>query len=395
MKLFKQSVLRTIKLVIALSFIIAVSGVVGYLAATQLRTGRSNSTSAQQFTFEKLPDTSLQTFARRYDDEIVLVPLDPKHSPIKPFENNTQYRSGNGTSGFGSDTPQHSPDFEKVAFIDDQYNLWLMTADGEHRVQVTEGLKVRYISDWSPDSQKLLIYTTQDDLVARYTPDYQGDRQPALEPESIQQLERNFKASGFYLINIDKNTYEHLAFTDDAFFQTWINPNKLLFYVDTDVGMGQETLYVEFDVATYTADSKDFDLTLKDAFAPQFNFSDDGKKWAFNLKAGEDQQSIIFAEYPSIEGETVITGRFAESQLPKISPTGDALVYQRQFIVNEPDYTYLYKNGKTEQLGEGRPLFWIDNNHVVYMKYSRDSSPSYVVYKQNIENKEVVTLYER
>jgi TolB protein len=62
----------------------------------------------------------------------------------------------------GSFAPTWSPDGEKLLYISDEKDLWVMDADGKKQHQLMQDAKISYQPAWSPDGKQILFISRND-----------------------------------------------------------------------------------------------------------------------------------------------------------------------------------------------------------------------------------------
>lgn len=261
-----------------------------------------------------------------------------------------------GTSGLGESNPLSSPDLLYTAYIEKaSLNLFLLSNDTLEAKQITAGGGVRYISGWSPNSQKIIYYVQKDTITSQT----EGMGGP---PEKV-----NFSPkldSGFFLFNIDSGETKKLYPVE--YFEEFIDNDRLLVRTTDSYYKGH---LVVFDVNTFEANY----TFVKEEFgfgAGQFNFTPDGKKWVYLLSRNPTTDAnIIYTLFPAKEGEEVETGKWGELNFPVFSPSGTKIAYFKEGSVWVYNLTTKEKKGYIKAL---LTLLWINEGKLL----TRDYDPS-------------------
>lgn len=297
------------------------------------------------------------------DGQLFFIPISPG---IGSFSPNLQAAWGSGAYGLGTSDPTVSPDNQKIALIEaETSNLLLVTADGKQQVRVSNQIPVSYISGWSPDSKKLVVYANSPTIESLFVPE---GPVPEDAIPLIQQLPSNNSATGYYLVDLEKQEIKHLPYFNGLAFITWVDANKVLLNLEENGGKK----YVVFDFTNQEANSELLKGVLDPYFGEQISFNREGTIWAITLSptsllnASNSQSSIVLAPFPSIAGEVISTGQFAQVQQPIISPTGDKVVFQGYDVVNGPNFVYYFDGVETHKLFEGLPRKWVNNDSFIY-----------------------------
>lgn len=262
-----------------------------------------------------------------------------------------QIDGGGGGAGSGVTDPTPSPNLYYTTYIDRSTNdLWLVSNDTLEKRQITNDGHVSYISGWSPDS-KSVVYRN-DDI------NFQGIGSPQSQKYDPTLL------PGFHLFNIEtgKDTYLYPITS----FEKFIDNDNIMVRSNDE----PDIPYI-FNISGFKSDRD----RIKDTFGygtGQFNFSPDGKKWTFILSTHPtDDNSIVYADFPSKKGITIDSGGWTDTQWPIISPGQDKIVYQRQegFVAEgEPKFTvwiYDINSKNKKKYMDGSPETWAGNDKVI------------------------------
>ncbi len=283
---------------------------------------------------------------------------------LLPINGESPIITDNETAGMGGAlylgdvSPQSSPDLKKAAYISKDNQLKIISADGKSEIELPDNLLVSYISGWSPDSKKLIVYSQESSYI--------GGEGAATTP--TPRPATKYLPSGFYLLDLEKGEGKLLAELKGV--DKWINNEKVL-----TVTSGEKDQFAIFNIKTGHLDTSTLKGLFDQYFGVQTNFNHDGKLWALTLgNTGNDPSKpssslIVLAQFPKIEGITIDSGRWADVQMPKLSPNADNLIYiraERNSGEDEQDAIYLNQNSINTRLTKGYPLMWTDNNNFIY-----------------------------
>lgn len=325
--------------------------------------GKVVETSSQQpqiysvvASFTPLPEIELQSFPVSKEEKLVLVPL-PSYgqAPITTQIPNAGY---NALSNFGSTLPEPAPNFKKIAFIENGM-FGLISADGKHITRLPKELKAEYITAWSPDSKKLIVYSSKqslEDIFGGYGVDYNKQYDPQKLP------------GGFYLLDTEKGSITALEPINS--FVNWVGNEKILaLFSSQSYKEIPIEHYILFDLNTFKADAKILESKFEGYFGKQLSFSADGKKWAISLgntgnPQGASYSNIILADFPDTKGSVIDEGTWAEVQGPIISPDGRRIIY-----VNHRGGSFwettLWDGQSKKLLTSGSPHIWLNNDQFI------------------------------
>lgn len=335
-------------------FIISKTGIISFPNNDSSRMQQYENTSYSVLTFQPPQSTPSRSFPIVQDKTLVLLPIsDDIKTPVKT---SLEVMSGGRSIYQGGDDPTPSPDLHTTAFINTDGSLGLINAEGLNKLNLPNNLFVDYISGWSPDSKRLIVHSTSNDLSKTYN-GYGG-------PPTSMEFPMNRLPGGFYLVDVVNGKVTFLYPLSG--FVDWIDSNKVLAVVQLSYEPREQ--YIIFDTNNFLADYE----TLKDKFSKfefaWFSFDDSGKKWAISLgNTGNDQtkpsySDIILADFPAITGQTVDQGGWADVQLPNLSPSGKLLVY-----ANSGNLVIWDGTNKT-RVEDARFIMWINDNQFIYSK---------------------------
>lgn len=365
------------------------------ISSPKVQTPLNSEVDAIEISFPKLEISSFQSYpiAERFEVnskenniyKITLIPLKPMGKSIKT-DIETEVGSGNAMN-ININEPIPSPDFTVTAFIQNS-NLWLISADGKNKVKLPDNLKVNSIAGWSPDSRKLLIYSSPEDIETMFY--------GIGEPEGLVNFNLNRLPAGFYLVDLGGSMVRFLYPLTPGKFLGWINQEKLMFTLKDSI----EEKFLIFDINNFAADTKtmkNFVDTYKDVWAKDhMSFSRDGQKWVISLgDTGNDTtkpsfSQIIIADFPSPYGNIIDQGGWADFQSPFISPDGKNLVYTK----HEPPsgwHLIVWDGRDKRRIENSRFKAWVGSDSVIYAKRTNDTNYS-KYYLHNLTNAQETPL---
>lgn len=294
----------------------------------------------------------------------------------------TQYKTswGSGSSGFGQDNPLPSPDGKFVMFINngDNHRLYLLAAGSQQALKITE-YPVQYITGWSSDSSKILFYADTDNLITRKDVQNEMGGGPYPTWETSETFIKG-SASGFHSFNVNNGLDVYLYPIKTA--EKYIDQNRILVELNQH-GDEKKKRLVIFNVDTFTADYSTVNYEIKD-FALQNSFTGNGNYWAINTDDGttENGSKIIFAKFPSKQGDLVDSGSWSQVQRPLLNFDGKYLAYtkkgeQLRDGVNA-NKTLIWDISSKKIIKElnGYPQYWVDNNTILIGISEFESNPN-------------------
>jgi hypothetical protein len=308
----------------------------------------------------------------------------------------TQYKTqnGGGSWGFGQENPLPSPDGKLIVFINKEDNncLYLLTAGSQQALKITN-YPVRYLNSWSSDSSKILFYTDTNNLVTRKDVQNEMGGGPYPTWETSETFIKGF-APGFHSFDISNGLDIYLYPISSA--EKYIDQNRILVDVN-QYGDEKKKRFVLFNVDTFTADFSTVNYEIKD-FALQNSFTNDGNFWAINTDDGnpENGSKIIFAKFPSKQGDIVDSGSWAQVQRPLLNSNGKYLAYTKKGeLIREgvyTDKTIIWDSSTQKVIKEldGFPQYWVNNTiltRVVELENSSNNVSHYNLF--NVETQEI------
>lgn len=318
---------------------------------------RIQSTPGNPLAFTPLLKVKQKSFPIIVDDKLILLNISQPgqtsiNTGIKVF--------GGGSSIYqGASDPLPSPDLTKIAYISDG-KLGLITADGKSKIELPLNFKVSYLTAWSPDSKKLLISVPGQNLLTA------SEGMGGLADEI--KFDKDSYAGGFYLVDTEIGK---VTLTPLIGGMSFMDNNNILATLENYGSVGN-TNYILFNTETFTANTKILRDSFKDYFYPQISFNQYGKKWAFSIgntgnEANQVSSSkIIVANFPSLNGQILEQGTWAEYQFPMLSPTGKNVVYTNH--IPPVDWNLIVWDGQSKRRIEGNNKFriWVDDDRFIY-----------------------------
>lgn len=304
-----------------------------------------------------LPKTETKSYPVIRDGKLSLVSIDNNNNDTKSVIVDQNVLSGNGSIYTGSTDPAVPPDINKIAYLKDGGQAWLISANSKDKILLSKEILFSALGSWSPDSRYLILFSKNDTVSSLYE---------GMGVEDYKKLKETNIPSGVFLYDAQTGNISWLSPISNVV--TWVGPTKLLTLPDPDQ---TPSGYVIFDVESYEADTKTLRNSFEKWFYPQFSMSN-GSKWALSLgRTGNESQSssyskIVIADFPDAEGTLIEEGKWAYIQKPIISPKGDKAIYRKYDVVNGPVYVEYWNEGKIARLVEGEPVMWIDGNRFIY-----------------------------
>ena len=291
-----------------------------------------------------------------------------------PQEKNASYSKeisdfGGGALGLGVAPFLRAPDLLKAAYINSEKQLEIISSDGTI-VKPIPDLPIQYLTSWSKDSKKLVVYATPQTIQTLLNP---GEMSPPHLTETTHDLSRFTTVGGFYLIDLTKKKVSHLFMLSGVSVYDFVDNTRLLISMPR---YDHKDNFATFDVETYLFDPTKLFNAFTEYFAPQFSTSADGSVWAITLSLEDtmhtDQSSaqIVVGAFPTVPTTLVKKGTFAQYQGPLVSPKGTKVLFRGRDVVNGPHYIHVYQDGKDERVVEALPEMWVNDTQFVYSKYS-------------------------
>lgn len=312
----------------------------------------------------------------------------------------TDYKTGwgNGSANFGEDNPLVSPDGKLIVFIntEDNNSLYLISDPNQKALKITN-YPVEYLNSWSSDSSKILFYTDVDNLVSR-----KGGSEMGGGPYPTWELSETFIKNfvpGFHSFNVNNglDTYIPQLLGADQF----IDSNRIIIAELTQPENNQKR-FVLFNVDTFVADYTTVNYPEK-SFSLQKSFSADGKYWVINKDDGntESGSKMIYAIFPSQEGDLIDSAPWAFIQGPVLSPNSQYVAYQKRGEQIKPglyaEKTIIWDTSSKKAIKEldGMPRYWVDENTILISvsNYDNDNPSGYLSFSIfNIDTQEKINI---
>ncbi len=361
----------------------------GVEVPTDLKKSAQDEIGNTAFSFEPLPLTEMQSYVVVEDGKLVIVPLEGG----EPIKTGQTVAWGTGSASLGTNEPTSSPDSKAIAFINENQQLVLMTGDGKHSTVVSDNLKVAYLSGWSPDSQKLIVYAAAPTIQNTFIPD--GPVPEEYWPQDAT-IPTTTSPAGFYVINLENSSFAPLSILEGVEFVGWIDSEKVLIAIEPD------PIYVSYDIETGKASALLSGMLDGYQFT-QFSLNGDGTYWALTLHpkpsaSGETAGAkIVLAPFPKIDGVEIASGAFAQVQGPRISPDGKQVIFVTYDYVNGPHYVHLYDGNESKRLFKGVPGRWVNNHQFLYREFVEEgvsnSNQANTLYLYDTNSGESKALY--
>lgn len=249
-----------------------------------------------------------------------------------------------GASNIGDTDALPSNALLLTAYITLDNKLFIISHETMQPTKIADD--VTYITAWSPDDTKLIYYRSPSDINTAVdgmgpVPDRHGFIKDYL--------------GGFFMF--DLNTGE----------------TKNLYPLTNYLGfVGNDTLLSLHSDKLVTFNFNDFEAVYnvsKETFGfgtSQYNIARDGKKWTFthSMKPTNDN-NIIIADFPNLNGTIVESGGWADYQWPILSPDATKIIYLKGPQFSETTWSYAIQSKEKAQLTTGTPVAWINNDAVL------------------------------
>ncbi|MDO8488239.1 MAG: hypothetical protein Q7S31_02900 [bacterium] len=311
---------------------------------------------SDSWSFQPLSPTQAKSYAQTKDFNLVLLPVEGSRVGTS-IEVEEKISAGGGAIYQGSTDPMISPDLSKTAYIKDN-QLWLISADGKEKVQVTRERPVSGLGPWSLDSKYVVFYSVGETLKGAFM---------GMLVEETRTFDQNKFPQGVFLADTVTGKVIWLSPLDNVV--VWVSPTKLLTLIDAN--QAPTAGYIVFDIEKFEADTKTAGSGFAEWFYPQISTSISGK-WALSLgrtgneSGTENYTKIVVADYPATEGVVVEEGRWAYIQKPIISPNGSKLLFRKYDVVNGPVYVQYWDGNSVRKIVDGEPEAWVDDNQFIY-----------------------------
>lgn len=278
----------------------------------------------------------------------------------------TNYKTsrGSGALGFGEDDPLLSPDGRLIVFIntEDNNSLYFISDQNQKALKITD-YPVRYLNSWSSDSSKILFYSDDDNLISRKAGNEMGGG-PYPTWEKTETFTKSF-APGFHSFDINNGVDVYLPQLTTA--DKFIDSNRII--AEVNQPENDQKRFVLFNVDTFVADYATVNYPNK-SFGLQKSFSADGNYWVINKDNGntESGTKMIYAKFPSQEGDLIDSASWAFVQRPMISPNNRHVAYQKRGseiskgLYSEKTIIWDISSKKVIKELDGIPKYWIDKN---------------------------------
>ncbi|HOZ81043.1 MAG TPA: hypothetical protein PK370_02360 [Candidatus Woesebacteria bacterium] len=312
----------------------------------------------------KLPNASGKIVPILEDGKLMIYDRQSK----KLIDSGIKNLSSGGAMGYGEELPLLSPDGKYVAFINQNEGskLYLLVAGSLEKIKLTD-YAVSYLTDWSPDSQKILYYTDRPQtIVNRKESEGMGDFKPWEGKEVFEKESIN----GFRLFNLSSG--DDISLYPLLGAEGFVDSNRIWTLADSTEKQNEQRMVV-FNINTFEAD---YSLVANQIpfGGHQITFDSLGKKWAYmdNPTSGTEGSMLVkIADFPSREGTIIDTGKWAEVQMPKITLDGKYVSYlKRGEKIGDGRYeqlTVVWDTGLKKEVRtiKGFSKSWIDNQTLI------------------------------
>ena len=318
--------------------------------------------------------SSYKAYVAVSSDSLVSVyPVDKKYEKYSLPEYGKVFSGG--SLGFGDTGVVLAPDLEKFAILNSG-KVTIHAVDKSVKVELPIE-DVQYITGWSLSSSKLLVYARPNTIKSRF------ESEGMMAAPDIVTLNSTNTLDGFILIDFVAGTILEMSELDGMLVHAWSSDDSLI----GSIGFGQNEEFVHYSLSEKIADRKKVSI-FNEVFGSQMSFSRDGKKWATVTSVAKNDLSsaqVTLGNFPNFGDIGKVVVNWAQRQGPVLSPNGEVLALLGYEILNGPVYLYLYKGDQIEQVTEGRPMFWIDDSQLIFVKGEK-------VFIYNIDAKTTVEL---
>lgn len=258
-----------------------------------------------------------------------------------------------------------APNFKKFAFTDGSGNFKIVTTDLSKNLIVFDAEKHKLTLKphvdsvtWSKDSSRLIFRISDND--SEYAP-----------PERSKAEEDFLKILvGYYLIDFRSGVVRKTSIPFNAYTITPISSSHFLF---------QHYTHKIDQLGVFNAEMlrSEYLYNLTEYFG-QYSVDQVGHKWTFSIapRIGEEQ-SIIYGEFPSLEGDTIEKGSWAQVQWPVISPDGDQVLFVKAMDPGANIFSLWLYDSKSiskkvlagaDSSARYWPEVWIDNKRFIFSR---------------------------
>lgn len=383
-----------LKLLVALFLVVSATilGTYTVLSAQQNKNGISNEatpsnlaqiTESEEGNVENTPvkispiTSSYKAYVDVSSDKLVTVyPVDKKYERYSLPEYGEVFSGG--ALGFGDTGVVLAPDLEKFAILSSG-KVTIHAVDKSVKIELPIE-DVQYITGWSLNSSKLLVYARPNTIKSRF------ESEGMMAAPDIITLNSTNALDGFILIDFVSGTIHEMSELDGMLVHAWSSDDSLI----GSIGFGQNEEFVYYSLSEKSADRKKVSI-FNEVFGSQMSFSRDGKKWATVTSVAKndiDSAQVTLGNFPNFGDIGKVVVGWARRQGPVLSPSGEVLALYGYEVLNGPTYLYLYtgdQGDEIKQVTEGRPRFWIDNSQLIFTREGR-------VFMYNIDTKTTAGL---
>ncbi len=327
-------------------------------------TSQTVPTSLSGTTFDAVSEAGPQSYPFVRGSKLLWLPLDGQPATTQKDLTLTGYR---GWLGYGEGPLLMAPDLRKAAVITED-GLQIISSDGSV-VKPQPDLPVAYLSGWSSDSKKLVVYVSAPTAKSILFEQGPGSESPWSTTTTVRD---QFTHNGFYMLDLTERRVKPLHVMEDALFETWVNSDTIMFYLEEG---NDDRFYAFYNTSTGVLDPVGLGYAFKDYFTPSFDFDKTGQKWlAFlapdNFSETGVPSKLAIGPVKQVPTTTVIEGKFASFQMGMLSPDGARAIFETKDEPNGVSYVHLWEGSAHRRLFEGRPITWIDDTKFLYGIYT-------------------------
>ncbi len=315
-------------------------------------------------TFSAVSESGPQSYPFVRANKLIWLPLDGQPATTQKDVTLDGY---GGWMGYGEGPLLMAPDLRKAA-VTTAGGLEIISSDGSV-VKPQTGLPVAYLSGWSPDSKKLVVYVSAPTAKSIF---FEQGPSEVDSTKTTSTVRDQFTHNGFYMIDLAERRVKPLHAMEDALFETWVDADTIMFYLQEG---NNDSFYAFYNIKTGVLDPVGLGYAFKDYFTPSFDFDRTGQKWlAFlapdNFSETGVPSKLAVGPVKQVPKTTVIEGKFASFQMGMLSPDGTRAIFETKDEPNGVAYVHLWEGSAHKRLFEGRPIVWIDETKFLYGVYT-------------------------
>jgi hypothetical protein len=292
----------------------------------------------------------------------------------------TNIFQGSSSAAYGGNAPIPSPDFLHTAYIDSSGTLYIISNETLEKQPVyQEGENSLSVVAWSPHSRKLIF--------SLRPPEDQGGPLPHSQADD-----------SYYVLDTSDGSLVAIPASGGVTLGQFINETHVIAYVT----VGEHTITTAIDLDTLHMDQTLFNQKLgftieqDNVFsALRYVFSTDRTKVTYNdsrmdsesyvnpppgLKKGGESY-IVLGDFKSGTKTVLAKGVWAQYQQTIISPDGTKVAYEempRPGPAPSRFWVYDASTGESRvyEYDASRIIEWLNDDKLLFISYSRTSSPS-------------------